>query len=144
MKVDPSGKGNVLSCSSCGGVWVDANSVSSATGKNSTFLQYYSVMKKPATSMTCPSCSKPLMEATITHDDNTLVLDYCAGCKGIYFDRGEVEVFLSIERRKPEVTSSNEGLMPFSRESGDTFRESSGREVGVSFVLDVIYYAIIF
>ena len=41
--------------------------------------------------MICPSCKKP----AIVVEHNKIELDYCTNCKGVWFDTGELDIFLT-------------------------------------------------
>jgi len=51
--------------------------------------------------MKCPDCSEPL----ITLEFDRIEIDYCHECKGIWLDKGELELMLSVEE--------SPGLRPF-------------------------------
>jgi len=40
--------------------------------------------------MICPACSHPMIVVEHKH----IELDYCAACQGVWFDNGELELFL--------------------------------------------------
>jgi Zn-finger nucleic acid-binding protein len=61
--------------------------------------------------MKCPSCEGALAEI----DNEGVTLDFCSGCKGIWFDRGEVGEYFELSRDLPDL--------------GEEDREERGYEV---------------
>lgn len=45
------------------------------------------------TGLTCPKCSK----TWVTYERNGVVIEECAGCQGVFLDRGELERLIDAE-----------------------------------------------
>lgn len=77
----------LLVCSGCSGVWLDAAGLTSAMAGPrqlwKTLAEHGNVTRMP-----CPACrTETLAEARCGDCD----IDWCPSCKGIFFDRGEIE-----------------------------------------------------
>lgn len=46
--------------------------------------------------MRCPKCGAAMQEINLSG----IIVEQCLGCKGLYFDHGELETLLAIEERK--------------------------------------------
>ena len=58
--------------------------------------------------MKCPRCSDSLGEI----DNEGVTLDFCGGCKGIWFDKGEVGQYFELSRDLPELGEENREERP--------------------------------
>lgn len=45
--------------------------------------------------MKCPKCD----EAMVTRDRNGIMIEECSGCRGVYLDRGELELLIDAESK---------------------------------------------
>ena len=45
--------------------------------------------------MKCPKCD----EAMLTRDRNSIMIEECGGCRGVYLDRGELELLIDAESK---------------------------------------------
>jgi Zn-finger nucleic acid-binding protein len=43
----------------------------------------------------CPKCD----EAMVTRDRNGIMIEECSGCRGVYLDRGELELLIDAESK---------------------------------------------
>jgi Zn-finger nucleic acid-binding protein len=50
--------------------------------------------------MTCPKCGDALHEVD---SSERVVLDFCSGCKGLFFDAGEVAAYFELSRDLPDL-----------------------------------------
>lgn len=77
------------SCASCGGVWLDHNEWGRLTrGRGDQAVRLTVVNCRP-TEFPCPRCRTPLEEGN--HSESLdFQIDYCPGCGGGFFDRGEM------------------------------------------------------
>ena len=45
--------------------------------------------------MKCPKCDR----AMVTRDRNGIMIEQCSGCRGVYLDRGELELLIDAESK---------------------------------------------
>jgi Zn-finger nucleic acid-binding protein len=53
--------------------------------------------------MDCPRCSSPLGEM----NNEGVTMDFCSGCKGIWFDAGEVGSYFELSRDLPMLSGAS-------------------------------------
>ncbi len=53
--------------------------------------------------MDCPRCSSPLGEI----DNEGVTMDFCSGCKGVWFDAGEVGSYFELSRDLPMLAGAD-------------------------------------
>lgn len=84
-------------CVQCNGVWMDGGEIFHFTRDRSRL--YWALeqgLRSPhPTSHACPRCHAPLTEGGLLSD--TLLLDHCAKCQGLWFDEGELKELQSLE-----------------------------------------------
>lgn len=76
-------------CGNCGGVWLDADEWTELTrsrGKDAVKLE---VVNRRESEFKCPRCPVNL-EVGFHSEDDTFEIEFCARCKGGFFDRGEM------------------------------------------------------
>lgn len=71
--------------------------------------------------MNCPRCTSPLSEL----DRDGITIDRCAGCRGIWLDRGELEKLLA--RRPAEPTEPVEPRRRHDDDDDDDRDDRRGR-----------------
>ncbi|MCC7531095.1 MAG: Bax inhibitor-1 family protein [Candidatus Melainabacteria bacterium] len=76
-------------CSNCNGVWLDRGELATITqtGKD---IPDAEPMSKTQTNFSCPRCGSNLNEQPYAAN-NSLLIDSCTGCCGVYLDKGELE-----------------------------------------------------
>lgn len=75
-------------CPTCQGVWFDRNELSRIVGSPADLRIAEETMVE--TPYRCPRCFRNLMQVPYTWDQ-TLLVDLCSGCEGIFLDKGELE-----------------------------------------------------
>ncbi len=60
-------------------------------------------------SLKCPKCAGELREIDSTE---RAVLDFCSGCKGLFFDAGEVAYYFELAKDLPDLDSANAQAHP--------------------------------
>jgi Zn-finger nucleic acid-binding protein len=59
--------------------------------------------------MTCPKCGDALHEVDSAE---RVALDFCSGCKGLFFDAGEVAVYFELSRDLPDLDQAKAATQP--------------------------------
>jgi Zn-finger nucleic acid-binding protein len=89
-------------CPECGGLWAEADELAKLTGSADNLRRTFG--PRNATAMACPSgCSNTLFESVYSNLDDTLVLDLCDDCGGVFLDAGELESVLKLNQRIREL-----------------------------------------
>ena len=84
-------------CNTCNGCWLDRNESSALTrSRGAKALNIQLVERKPS-SLNCPKCSARSMEEGRHAQKDSLVLDECKDCHGVWLDRGELPALLTIK-----------------------------------------------
>src|SRR5262249_14911993 len=83
-------------CAGCGGLWLDKGELEAEGARLPADLPRVASAK----ARTCPRCVKPLD----TVKGREVEVDLCAGCGGIFLDRGELTVL--VERTKQADASA--------------------------------------
>ncbi len=83
--------------------------------------------------MKCPVDSRELL---ITHRDG-IEIDYCPECRGVWFDRGELEKV--IERSNEQLRISLAQAAPVSREQRVDYEPKKKKKAG-SFLSDLLEF----
>jgi Zn-finger nucleic acid-binding protein len=81
-------------CGNCGGVWLDCDEWTRMTrgrGKDAVRLQ---VVNRTVADLPCPRCGMVLEMGSHSEETNFLI-DFCPGCQGAFFDRGELARLLA-------------------------------------------------
>lgn len=81
-------------CSNCGGVWLDCDEWAKMTrgrGKDAVTL---SVINRTIAGLPCPRCGR-VLEIGSHSEHLDFLIDYCSGCQGAFFDRGELARLLA-------------------------------------------------
>ncbi len=86
-------------CGQCGGTWMDGGEIFHfAHDRQKLYWALEQGLRNPhPTQHPCPRCGTPLTEGGILSD--SLLLDHCASCEGLWFDEGELKLLQSIEAR---------------------------------------------
>jgi Zn-finger nucleic acid-binding protein len=96
-------------CDRCGGSWLDAGELEIAgrigePGDDALAAAIYGASDSGRTSRKCPRCRKRLVEARVEVDP-AVVLDHCPRCRGLWFDRGEMEHLIAAFRGSSSPTA---------------------------------------
>ena len=97
-------------CPQCSGIWVDKN-VAFAVSRDSAVevesdVGLEEISTKPREGpILCPRCAACLTEQTGGGLPKGLRVDYCTGCHGFWFDKGELMIYKSYleEKRKQSL-----------------------------------------
>lgn len=104
-ELDPTDSGDVHSCSclNCFGSWISAGALHrlfvESRGRNRLEGELASLLELnfSVSRRACPSCNGRRLKSVVIERTE---LDYCASCKGLFFDYGEVDrVFPSLRAR---------------------------------------------
>jgi len=86
-----SGESKPYNCSQCDGFWLTGESLASICSDNGLDIALLRVQLREKTenndSKICPICVQNLRTSKVSDVE----LDWCAGCEGIWFDRGEFD-----------------------------------------------------
>ena len=87
-------------CPRCGGLWLDHGEIErlarKQTGEIDRLRKLLAARKGPPPvpseiTNSCPSCTSNMREVKIA---GALTIDYCSRCKGVFLDRGEIDMAL--------------------------------------------------
>lgn len=85
-------------CNTCNGCWLDQDESSALTrSRGNKALNIKLVNCKPS-QLTCPKCVSKSMEEGQHAQKDTLILDECKDCHGVWLDRGELTALLTIKQ----------------------------------------------
>ena len=77
-------------CESCNGLWFDRDELTDYLGLTQDLVDFASVKSQSkSTDLTCPKCNKSLLEMPFSTQTD-LMIDWCEGCGGTFFDFREV------------------------------------------------------
>lgn len=77
----------VAACDGCSGLWLDAASLSAAL-QNPLVLWNALAQCGAESDLPCPACTdRTLHQAMVGNSE----LEWCPACRGVFFDRGEIE-----------------------------------------------------
>ena len=99
----------VHNCPSCGGTWIRGNALHAMLARSSApagieeTLDSILDLEFRESRRRCPSCNGRHLKAVIIEDTE---LDFCAKCKGLFFDPGE------LQRVFPGIIDKNQELQP--------------------------------
>jgi Zn-finger nucleic acid-binding protein len=86
-------------CDTCGGTWLDAGEleilVEPDAGPDPVAAAIRAAVDAGKTTRKCPRCGKRLAEARVDTRPG-VVLDHCTRCRGLWFDRGEMEHLMEV------------------------------------------------
>ena len=94
MEPDEFGGVPIIACATCAGTWIDAGSVHRLFAGEKGAVDLANALEGMfhlefvESRRQCPRCDGRSLKAVEV--DNT-ELDYCLGCKGIFFDKGELK-----------------------------------------------------
>jgi Zn-finger nucleic acid-binding protein len=83
-------------CNVCNGCWLDGNEATSLTrsrGKNAVSVALVSTKDSP---LNCPSCGTKSMLEGGHQLNQSLILDQCTTCSGVWLDKGELTTLLGL------------------------------------------------
>lgn len=81
-------------CPLCNGAWLDKDELFQITRSRGNDALQIRVVNKKVTQFSCPRCGDHLHEGCHSEDIEFL-LDECAGCGGMWLDRGELSRLIS-------------------------------------------------
>src|SRR6185295_11820702 len=82
-------------CSGCHGLWLDRSELAAITGQP---VDLPEATSPTPTSLKCPRCGTALQERAYAGRADLLV-EVCAGCGGIYLDKGEMVVIKDLAKK---------------------------------------------
>ena len=86
-------------CPRCGGLWLDHGELERLSRKQASEIERLRKLLAPrkgpppvASDLTssCPACTGKMREVKLS----ALTIDYCTRCKGLFLDRGEIDIAL--------------------------------------------------
>jgi Zn-finger nucleic acid-binding protein len=86
---------NIDYCGSCGGIWLDNGEITRL--EKTIEPTFYEIRKIPNNQeqqeiLKCPLCdTSEILQKAQHFRDKHVIIDYCAVCKGIWLDTGEIE-----------------------------------------------------
>ncbi len=130
-------------CEQCNGVWMDGGEIFHFTRDRAKL--YWALeqgLRSPhPTPHACPRCSAPLVEGGLLSD--TLLLDHCAKCQGLWFDEGELKELQSLEVSGHEPAEAR-GPAPQPPGPGTIAAAAAGATVFRLFMASATVLAILF
>jgi uncharacterized protein len=100
-------------CPTCGGLWLDRGEITRAArlpeeeiNRLRTLLAAadHAGPPEPSHPVPCPACQGRLFEVML----GNVHVDYCAGCHGIFLDRGELEEALVAVRERDATATAGQ------------------------------------
>ncbi len=84
-------------CSKCGGMWFEEDELRRAKDASEADLNWMDFeiwknkdkFKAESRNLSCPKCSQILV--AVNYADTKTEIDYCANCKGVWLDQGELK-----------------------------------------------------
>ena len=103
----------VFQCPECSGFWVDGKVVIAISRDSAIDVESDVSIEEISTESRdipafCPRCETHLMEQTGGTLPRGLHIDYCRGCHGYWFDKGELMVYKSYLEEKRKKFSQRE------------------------------------
>ena len=65
--------------------------------------------------MKCPNCNETLLMT----ERNSIEIDYCPACRGVWLDKGELDKMLEYAASKPDITKEAPGNYRDKEHDGD-------------------------
>ena len=103
----------VFQCPVCSGIWTDGTVVG-ALSRDSALqaeaeVDFEEISSEPRqVAALCPRCETNLMEQTGGGMPGGLRIDYCLGCHGFWFDKGELMIYKSYQEKKRQNLKKRE------------------------------------
>jgi len=104
----------LFQCPECSGIWVDSKLVAAITRESAleveADVEFEEISTEPREGAAfCPRCEINLMEQTGGGMPKGLRIDYCSGCHGFWFDKGELMIYKSyLEKKRQKFSKSEE------------------------------------
>ncbi len=103
----------IYQCPECLGLWVDGKVVIALSHESAlraeTDVDFDEISTEPREiAAFCPRCETYLMEQTGGGLPEGLRIDYCAQCRGFWFDKGELMIYKSYIKNKREAFKKSE------------------------------------
>lgn len=104
----------IFQCPECLGLWVDGNVVTALSHDSAleaeAEVDFADISIEPREIATfCPRCKINLVEQTGGGLPKDLRIDYCKGCNGFWFDKGELMIYKShIENKRKKFSEREE------------------------------------
>ena len=107
------GKLIIFQCPGCSGIWVDGEVVfrmsSDSAIEVESAVDFEEISTEPREiAAMCPRCETHLMEQTGGGLPQGLHIDYCNGCHGFWFDKGELMIYKSYQEKKRQSLKKRE------------------------------------
>lgn len=105
----------ILQCPECLGLWVDGTVVTALSHDSAlqaeSDVDFSEISTEPRqVAAFCPRCEIYLMEQTGGGLPKDLRIDYCKGCHGFWFDKGELMIYKSyIEKKRKKFSAREKG-----------------------------------
>ena len=117
---------SVFQCPECSGLWVDGEVVVALSHDSALavedHVEFEEISMEPRElRVFCPRCEAPLMEQSGGRLPKGLHIDFCNGCHGYWFDKGELMIYKSyLEKRR----QTSRQLMAKDRERNERLRRA--------------------
>lgn len=104
----------IFQCPECLGLWVDGETVTALSHDSAlqaeADVDFSEISTEPSEiEVLCPRCEVHLMEQTGGGLPTGLHIDYCKGCNGFWFDKGELMIYKShIENKRKKFKKREE------------------------------------
>ncbi|UCD57297.1 MAG: zf-TFIIB domain-containing protein [Candidatus Hydrogenedentota bacterium] len=131
------GKLFLFHCPECSGTWVDGDVVlrvsRDSAVKVESDVEFDEITTEPREAAAfCPRCETHLMEQTGGGLPKGLHIDYCTGCHGFWFDKGELMIYKTYLEKKRQQTRQRLKQNEAKRKAQRERRERLRRRAGVS------------
>lgn len=98
-------------CTNCEGIWIGPFSMEQLAargGCQSLIQQLDALSPNPddASPYYCPTCADGRL---LAHQHNHVEIDWCPNCRGIYFDKGELNKFAVPSQARASIAKNDEG-----------------------------------
>lgn len=95
----------IFQCPECSGIWVDGEAVTAISRDSALEAEADVSIEEISTeprevAAFCPHCEIHLMEQTGGGLPKGLHVDFCTGCHGYWFDKGELMIFKTYQEEK--------------------------------------------
>ena len=126
----------IFQCPECSGVWVDGDVVFRVSRDSAVEVEddveFEEISTEPReVAAFCPRCEANLLEQTGGGLPEGLHLDYCTGCHGFWFDKGELMIYKSYQEKKRQRMRQGEKDRGAKKKARTQRRDELKRRAGV-------------
>jgi len=125
---------SVFQCPACSGLWVDGEVVVALSHDSAleveTQVEFEEISMEPRElEVFCPRCEIHLMEQSGGRLPKGLHIDFCNGCHGYWFDKGELMIYKSYLEKRRQTSRQH---MAEDRERSEKRRRASAARTSTS------------